>query len=117
MKDKSWGMMVFSTGDSTDGVYTVSNCTFNGFGTQGIYINEETAGAVYNIENCTFNGDFGGEGAVVIQNNPNKHITVNVMDCSFNNIPSTSHEICVLNKNRHIALNTNANIFYMNRGE
>ena len=70
MKDKGWGMMVFSSGVSTDGVYTVSNCTFNGVGTQGIFINEKKSGAVYNIENCTFNGDFGSaEGAVTIQNN------------------------------------------------
>ena len=93
MPEKSWGMMVFSTGVSADGVYTVSNCTFNGVGTQGIYINETVSGAVYNIENCTFNGNFGSEGAITIQGNKDAKFTVNVdADCAFNNIPVTNHD-------------------------
>ena len=93
MPEKSWGMMVFSTGASADGVYTISNCTFNGVGTQGIYINETVSGAVYNIENCTFNGNFGSEGAITIQGNKDAKFTVNVdADCAFNNIPVTNHD-------------------------
>jgi hypothetical protein len=42
MPAKTWGHLVFSTGDEADGVYTVKECTFNGVGTQGIYINENT---------------------------------------------------------------------------
>ena len=96
MATKTWGMLVFGSGNSAKGVYTVSNCTFNGVGTQGIYINETVSGAVYNIENCTFNGNFGGEGAITIQGNKDvKHI-VNVEGCTFNNIPSTSHKICLI---------------------
>ena len=106
MKDKGWGMMVFSTGVSTDGVYTVSNCTFNGVGTQGIFINEKKNGAVYNIENCTFNGDFSSaEGAVTIQNNTGKEFTVNVTGCTFN-IADTSHEISHHYNNSDFTLNT-----------
>lgn len=93
MATKNWGMLVFGSGNSADGVYTVSNCTFNGVGTQGIYINETVSGAVYNIENCTFNGNFGSEGAITIQGNKNAKFTVNVdADCTFNNIPETSHD-------------------------
>ena len=106
MKDKGWGMMVFSSGVSTDGVYTVSNCTFNGVGTQGIFINEKKNGAVYNIENCTFNGDFGSaEGAVTIQNNTGKEFTINVTGCTFN-ITDTSHEISHHYNNSDFTLNT-----------
>ena len=115
MATKNWGHLVFGSGDSADGVYTVSNCTFNGVGTQGIYINEETSGATYNITNCTFKGDFGGEGAVVIQNNENVNFTVNVTGCTFNDIPATSHEVCLLNKYTDHILNTNANVACLNR--
>ena len=93
MASKSWGMMVYNSGRA-NGVYTIDNCTFNGVGTQGVYINESNSSAVYNITNCTFNGDFGGEGAVTIQVNLNVNHTVNVTGCTFNNIPSTSHKIC-----------------------
>lgn len=110
MATKSWGMLVFSTGDSSDGVYTVSNCTFNGVGTQGIYINEEVSGAVYNIENCTFDGDFGGEGAITIQDNANVDFTVNVNGCAFNNIPSTSHEVCLIYGNNAFTLNSDVEL-------
>ena len=93
MATKTWGMLVFGSGNSADGVYTVSNCTFNGVGTQGIYINETVSGAVYNIENCTFNGNFGTEGAITIQGNKDAKFTVNVdADCTFNNIPVTNHD-------------------------
>lgn len=106
MKDKSWGMMVFSTGVSTDGVYTVSNCTFNSVGTQGIFINEKKNGAVYNIENCTFNGDFGSEdGAVTIQNNRGVAFTVNVTGCTFN-MTNGSHEISHHYNDSAFTLNT-----------
>ena len=115
MATKSWGHLVFGSGDSADGVYTVSNCTFNGVGTQGIYINENTSGATYNIINCMFNGDFGGEGAVVIQNNENVNFTLNVTGCTFNDIPATSHEVCLLNKYTDHTLNTDANVVCLNR--
>ena len=106
MKDKGWGMMVFSTGVSTDGVYTVSNCTFNSVGTQGIFINEKKSGAVYNIENCTFNGDFGSEdGAVTIQNNRGVAFTVNVTGCTFN-MTNGSHEISHHYNDSAFTLNT-----------
>lgn len=96
MPNKSWGHLVFGASNNATGVYTISNCTFNGVGTQGIYINEQVSGATYNILNCTFNGDFGGEGAVTIQNNDGVQHIVNVTGCTFNNIPDTSHEIYVL---------------------
>lgn len=96
MPNKSWGHLVFGASKNANGVYTISNCTFNGVGTQGIYINETVSGATYNINNCTFNGDFGGEGAVTIQNNDGVQHTVNVTGCTFNNIPDTSHKIYVL---------------------
>ena len=96
MPNKSWGHLVFGASNNANGVYTISNCTFNGVGTQGIYINELVSGATYNILNCTFNGDFGGEGAVTIQNNDGVNHTVNVTGCTFNDIPVTSHEIYVL---------------------
>jgi len=95
MVDKSWGQLVFGSSTVAGGVYTISNCIFNGEGTQGIYINQNVA-ATFNIENCTFNGDFGGEGAITIQDNDVADLTVNVTGCSFNNIPATSHEIAVL---------------------
>ena len=95
MPNKSWGHLVFGSSTVDGGVYTISNCTFNGVGTQGIYINQNVA-ATFNIENCTFNGDFGSEGAITIQDNDVADLTVNVTGCSFNNIPETSHEIAVL---------------------
>ncbi len=95
MVDKSWGQLVFGSSSQASGVYTLSNCVFNGEGTQGIYINQ-TDPATFNIENCTFNGDFGGEGAITVQNNDGVDITVNVTECAFNNIPATSHEIYML---------------------
>ena len=93
MATKSWGHLVFGSSDNAQGVYTISNCTFNGVGTQGIYINENTSGVTYNILNCTFNGNFGNEGAITIQTNPNVNHIVNVKGCTFNNIPDTSHKI------------------------
>jgi hypothetical protein len=90
---KTWGHIVFGSGTKANGVYTIENCTFNGVGTQGIYINEKTSGATYNILNCTFDGDFGTEGAITIQTNKNVNHIVNVMGCTFNNIPDTSHRI------------------------
>lgn len=95
MPNKSWGHLVFGSSTEAGGVYTISNCTFNGVGSQGIYINQNVE-ATFNIENCTFNGDFGGEGAITIQDNNVADLTVNVTGCSFNNIPETSHEIAVL---------------------
>lgn len=94
MPNKKWGHLVFGSSEKDGGVYTLSNCIFDGVGTQGIYINQQVA-ATFNIENCTFNGDFGGEGAITVQNNDGAAITVNVTDCNFNNIPTTSHEIYV----------------------
>lgn len=93
MVDKKWGQLVFSTSNNAGGVYTISDCIFDGVGTQGVYINENTSGAIYNIKNCTFNGDFGDEGAITIQNNEGVDVTVNVTECDFNNVTETSHEI------------------------
>ena len=90
---KDWGMVVFGSSNNPNGVYTIENCTFNGVGTQGIYINEQASGATYNILNCTFDGDFGTEGAITIQTNKDVNHTVNVKGCTFNNIPDTSHRI------------------------
>ncbi len=90
---KTWGHIVFGSGNNANGVYTLENCTFKGVGTQGIYINENTTGATYNILNCTFDGDFGSEGAITIQTNKDVNHIVNVMGCTFNNIPDTSHRI------------------------
>ncbi len=110
MATKSWGMLVFGSRKSSNGVVTISNCIFNGVGTQGIYINEEMNGAVYNIENCTFNGDFGGEGAITIQDNDDVKFTVNVTGCTFNNIPSTSHEVCLIYGNGDFTLNSDVEL-------
>ena len=99
MSTKSWGMLVFGGGNKADGVYTVENCLFNGVGTQGIYINENTAGATYNVKKCTFKGDFGNEGAVVIQNNADLNgegvVNVTVKENTFNNV--TAYKISLLN--------------------
>ncbi len=94
MPDKAWGHLVFGSSTTPGGVYTISNCVFNGVGSQGIYINQDVA-ATFNIENCKFNGDFGSEGAITVQNNDGVDITVNVSGCEFSNIPTTSHEIFV----------------------
>lgn len=106
---KSWGHLLFSSSNNANGVYTISNCTFDGVGTQGIYINEKTSGATYNILNCTFNGDFGGEGAVVIQNNAGVNHIINIKGCTFNNIPSTSYKVSYhynKDENKVFTLNT-----------
>ena len=105
MVDKKWGQLVFSTSDNANGVYTISDCIFNGIGTQGVYINEDTSGATYNIKNCTFNGDFGGEGAITIQDNAGVKATVNVTECEFNNIPETSNEIYFIFASGDLILN------------
>lgn len=89
----NWGMVVFGSSNNPDGVYTIENCTFNGVGTQGIYINEQASGATYNILNCTFDGNFGTEGAITIQTNKDVNHIVNVKGCTFNNIPDDSHRI------------------------
>jgi len=108
MPNKSWGMLVFSASGKSDGVYTIENCTFNGVGTQGIYINETASGTTYNILNCTFNGDFGAEGAVTIQAGVSRNaaFNVNVTGCTFNSIPATSHKIAVLFTDTAWTLNT-----------
>ena len=92
MATKAWGHLVFGSSTKAGGVYTIKNCTFEGEGTQGIYINQ-TVEATFNIVDCTFDGDFGGEGAITIQNNDGVNVTVNVTGCTFENIPETSHEI------------------------
>ena len=99
MPEKTWCMIAFGGSNNPAGVYTIENCTFNGVSTQGIYINETASGATYNILNCTFNGDFGSEGAVTIQCNENVNHNVNVMGCTFNNIPETSNKIFVIYQN------------------
>ena len=106
MATKSWGMLVFGTDPSPVGVYTVSNCTFKGVGTQGIFINEIRSGAVYNIVNCSFTGDFGAsDGAVTIQNNRGVDFTVNVTGCTFN-MTNGSHEISYHYNDSAFTLNT-----------
>lgn len=106
MATKTWGMLVFGTDPTPVGVYTVSNCTFKGVGTQGIFINEIRSGAVYNIENCSFTGDFGAsDGAVTIQNNHGVDFTVNVTGCTFN-MTNGSHEISYHYNNSAFTLNT-----------
>lgn len=106
MATKSWGMLVFGTDPTPVGVYTVSNCTFKGVGTQGIFINEIRSGAVYNIENCSFTGDFGAsDGAVTIQNNHGVDFTVNVTGCTFN-MTNGSHEISYHYNDSAFTLNT-----------
>jgi len=82
MVNKSWGQLVFSTG-AANGVYTVSNCIFNGESTQGIYFNPSAGNETYVIENCTFTGDFGSEGALSYQNN-NMSTTLSVSGNTFN---------------------------------
>ena len=109
MATKNWGHLVFGSSDNANGVYTISNCTFEGVGTQGIYINEKVSGATYNIENCTFNGNFGDEGAITIQNNANVNMKVNVKNCTFNEIPSTSHKIFIHYAYDGWTLNTDLN--------
>ena len=95
MPNKGWGHLVFGSSEEAGGIYTISNCIFNGVGTQGIYINQNVP-AMFNIDNCTFNGDFGKEGAITVQNNDDVKVTVNVVGCEFKNVPETSHEIYVL---------------------
>jgi len=95
MPNKGWGHLVFGSSNKAGGVYTIKNCTFEGKKSQGIYINQ-TVEATFNIEDCTFTGDFGGEGAITVQNNDGVNVTVNVTGCTFNEIPETSHEIYVL---------------------
>ena len=116
MLDKSWGQLVFGSSEKAGGVYTLSNCIFNGQGTQGIFINQNVA-ATFNIENCTFNGDFGGEGAITIQDNDVAGLVVDVKGCTFNNIPETSHEIAVLfTSTNEWTLNANgANVWYRDK--
>ena len=107
MAEKSWGMLVFSTGKE-NGVYTVENCTFNGVQTQGIYINENYK-ATYNIKNCTFNGDFTcNDGAITIQNNAGVKSTVNVTGCKFENF--LGNKIYVLYNNNDMTLNNPGNV-------
>jgi len=116
MPDKNWGHLVFGSSDNANGVYTISNCIFNGVGSQGIYINQNVE-ATFNIKNCTFNDNFGGEGAITIQNNPGVKVTVNVIDCEFNNIPDTSHKICVLCENNDCILNADGVDAYCKKAE
>lgn len=117
MPNKSWGHLVFGSSNKANGVYTIKNCVFNGVGSQGIYINEQVSGATYNIIDCTFNGDFGGEGAVTIQNNDDVNHTVNVTGCTFNNIPDTSHEIYILYGYNGWTLNAEGVDAYWKTGE
>ena len=109
MATKSWGMIVFGGSGKANGVYTVRNCKFNGVNTQGIYINETASGATYNIEGCTFDGDFGTEGAITIQNNPDVNHIVNIKNCTFSNIPNTSHKVYIIYDYNGWTLNTENN--------
>lgn len=96
MKTKSWGMVVHGGTGKVNGVYTISNCVFNGVETQGIYYNESTSGVIYNVVACTFIGKFGNEGAVTIQNNKpadGGKVIFNVFGCDFSNIDGSSPKI------------------------
>ena len=99
MPNKNWGHVVFGSSDDAKGVYTIENCTFNGVGTTGIYINENVSGVTYNILNCTFDGDFGGEGAITVQCNENVNHNVNIKGCTFSNIPTSSNKVFVIYQN------------------
>ena len=104
-RTNKWGMLLMgSEKTGINSVVKITNCDFKGVGNQGIYINETRSGVVYDIEKCTFDGDFGGEGAITIQNNK-IDFTVNVNGCTFNNIPETSHKVFVA-YNNPFALNT-----------
>lgn len=104
-RTNKWGMLLMgSWATGINSVVKITNCDFKGVGNQGIYINETRSGVVYDIEKCTFDGDFGGEGAITIQNNK-IDFTVNVNGCTFNNIPETSHKVYVM-YNNPFALNT-----------
>ncbi len=113
MPNKNWGMLVFGSSSKANGVYTLKNCTFNGEGTQGIYINENASGATYNIEDCIFNGNFGNEGAITIQNNTNVDHIVNVTGCTFNNTPE-NHKIFIIGNYEGWTLNTDnqSNVYW-----
>ena len=93
MVDKSWGQLVFSTGKD-GGVYTVSNCIFNGESTQGIYMNPANGNEKYVIEGCTFTGDFGIEGAITVQNN-SEITTLTVSDDNVFNVDDDSEELTI----------------------
>lgn len=90
---KKWGLLICSASNNPNGVYTFSNCIFDGTGhsTQGLYINEKSdgAGVIYNIENCIFTGPFDAiEGAIAIQNGDKDttsdcSYTINVTGCTF----------------------------------
>ena len=105
MATKKWGMLVLA--GNIDGVYTIKNCTFNGVGTNGIYINQDKSAspATYNIINCTFNGDFGTDLAVAIQNNQDVNHSVNVTNCTFNNIQGQVNDVKVFYNNPGLSLN------------
>ena len=109
MATKAWGMIVFGGSGKANGVYTVRNCKFNGVNTQGIYINETASGATYNIEGCTFDGNFGTEGAITIQNNADVNHIVNIKNCTFSNIPNTSHKVYIIYDYNGWTLNTENN--------
>ncbi|MBR6735462.1 MAG: hypothetical protein IKL92_01165, partial [Oscillospiraceae bacterium] len=104
MVDKSWGQLVFSSG-KTNGVYTVSNCIFNGESTQGIYINPAAGNETYVIEGCTFTGDFGSEGAVTLQNH-SELTTLTVSNDNVFNVDNDSEELTIHYHKEALTLNS-----------
>jgi len=94
-KPSRWGHVTYSSSSSAGGVYTISDCIFNGVNTQGIYINQKYP-ATFNVVNCIFDGENGnfGEGVITIQNNEGIEFTLNVIGCEFKNITG-SPEITV----------------------
>jgi len=104
MVDKSWGQLVFSTGKD-GGVYTVSNCIFNGESTQGIYMNPANGNEKYVIEGCTFTGDFGIEGAITVQNN-SEITTLTVSDDNVFNVDDDSEELTIHYHKSNLTLNS-----------
>ena len=101
MPNKPWGHLVFG-GSKAGGVYTISDCLFTGVGTQGIYFNPESD-AEWNVVGCTFTGDFGSEGAVVLQNN-SKPTDLTVTNNDFD-VAAGSEELTVHYHKEALTLN------------
>ena len=105
MNTKSWGHIVFG-GSAAGGVYTISNCLFNGVGTQGIYFNP-VSDAEWNVVGCTFTGDFGTEGAVVLQNN-SKPTDLTVTDNDFT--VTNGEELAIMYHKENLNLTADADV-------
>lgn len=105
MATKSWGHLVFG-GSKAGGVYTISDCLFTGVGTQGIYFNP-VSDAEWNVVGCTFTGDFGTEGAVVLQNN-SKPTELTVTDNDF--AVTNGEELAIMYHKENLTLAADADV-------